>query len=92
MQNLRYYSRQRIEALTNNVKVAVYQVMFEHIVQIKPHDSLSDLVKWKNLMSKNHYTCFSAIWIFLLNSVNLWNWRFSKVLCNTSYYLIIASS
>ena len=43
MQNLRYYSRQRIEALTNNVKVAVYQVMFENIVQIKPHDSLSDL-------------------------------------------------
>ena len=65
MQNLSYYCRQRIEALAEKQCKfgCIYWVRFEHnIVQGAnkiSYDWLSNLkklLKWKNFISKNHYT------------------------------------
>ena len=80
IQNLRYYCKQRIEALADKqCKFScIYRVRFEHIIvqgaNKISYDSLSNLklLKWKNFISNKH-TYFSTTWRKCLNSVNLWN-------------------
>ena len=69
---------------TSNANLAVYPVWLEHIIDQSaskcPYDSLKNKKKdkWKNFISRNHYTYFTTTRRKCLNSVNLWNWKVLK--------------
>ena len=72
MQNLRYYCKERIEALADKQCkfgcIYIYQVRFEHIVQSAnkiSYNSLTNLESYWNLQG-------TIIHIFLLHEGNVW--------------------